>query len=72
MGKIRIRIVKRTARELIEKYREMFTRDFEHNKRIIVKLINVKSKKLRNQIAGYVTHLIAIESKKSEKPVSSV
>ncbi|MEM0380605.1 MAG: 30S ribosomal protein S17e [Desulfurococcaceae archaeon] len=72
MGKIRIRIVKRTARELIEKYRELFTRDFEHNKRIIVKLINVKSKKLRNQIAGYVTHLIAIESKKSEKPVSSV
>ncbi|MEM4817154.1 MAG: 30S ribosomal protein S17e, partial [Desulfurococcaceae archaeon] len=59
-------------RELIEKYRELFTRDFEHNKRIIVKLINVKSKKLRNQIAGYVTHLIAIESKKSEKPVSSV
>ncbi len=69
MGKIRIRLVKRTARELLEKYPDLFTRDFEHNKRVVSRLIETPSKKLRNQIAGYITHLVAIRMKR-EKAVS--
>ena len=70
MGKIRIRLVKRTARELLEKYPDLFTRDFEHNKRVVSKLIDVQSKKLRNQIAGYITHLISIRMKREAEATS--
>lgn len=70
MGKVRTKLVKRVARELLEKYPNLFTRDFEHNKRIISKLATIPSKKLRNQIAGYITHLIAVTEKSRQKEVT--
>ncbi|HID04429.1 MAG TPA: 30S ribosomal protein S17e [Aigarchaeota archaeon] len=60
MGKVRIGIVKRTARKLITMYPDLFTEDFEHNKRVVSQLIETPSKKLRNQIAGYVTRLVRL------------
>ncbi|WFO75615.1 30S ribosomal protein S17e [Desulfurococcaceae archaeon MEX13E-LK6-19] len=63
MGKVRISIIKRTARELLEKYPDLFTRDFEHNKQVVKKLLDVDSKKLRNKIAGYITHLVKIRER---------
>ncbi len=67
MGKVRTKMVKRTARELLEKYPDLFIWDFEHNKRVVSKLLDVRSKKVRNQIAGYITHLIAIRLKREGK-----
>lgn len=64
MGKVRTKLVKRTARELLEKYPELFTSDFNQNKALVSKLINTSSKKLRNQIAGYITHLNKIFKRK--------
>ena len=58
MGKVRTTVVKRTARKLLEKYPDLFTGEFEHNKRVVSMLVELKSKKLRNQIAGYITHLV--------------
>lgn len=69
MGKIRIRLVKRTARELLDKYPDLFTHNFEHNKKVVSKLVEISSKKLRNQIAGYITHLVALRMKR-EKAVA--
>ncbi|MEB3817069.1 MAG: 30S ribosomal protein S17e [Desulfurococcales archaeon] len=66
MGKVRTALVKRTARKLLEMYPDLFTRDFEHNKRVVSVLIEYKSKKLRNQIAGYITHLIKIREKRAK------
>lgn len=63
LGKVRISLVKRTAKELLEKYPDLFTRDFEHNKQVVKKLLDVSSKKLRNQIAGYITHLVKIRER---------
>ncbi len=60
MGKVRIGLVKRTARKLLEMYPDLFTEDFEHNKRVVSQLVEVESKKLRNQIAGYVTRLVKL------------
>ena len=60
MGKVRIGLVKRTARKLLETYPDLFTEDFEHNKRVVSQLVEVESKKLRNQIAGYVTRLVRL------------
>lgn len=67
MGKVRTTLVKRTARKLLEMYPDLFTRDFEHNKRVVSQLIEYRSKKLRNQIAGYITHLIKIREKRAKE-----
>ncbi len=64
MGKVRIRLVKRTARELLEKYPDLFTKDFEHNKLVVRKLVDTKSKRLSNRIAGYIAHLIKIRERR--------
>ncbi len=60
MGNVRIGVVKRTARKLIATYPDLFTEDFEHNKRVVAQLLDTPSKKLRNQIAGYVTRLVRL------------
>lgn len=69
MGKVRTKLVKRVARNLLEKYPDLFTRDFQHNKLVVSKLVAVTSKKLRNQIAGYITHLVSI-TQKARKPTT--
>jgi len=67
MGKVRTILVKRTARKLLEKYPDLFTGDFEHNKRVVSELIEYRSKKLRNQIAGYITHLVNAKRKREQR-----
>lgn len=66
MGKVRIGVVKRTARRLVAMYPDLFTEDFEHNKRVVAKLVELESKKLRNQIAGYVTRLVKLYKRTGE------
>ncbi|HUV61963.1 MAG TPA: 30S ribosomal protein S17e [Thermoplasmata archaeon] len=55
MGNIRPTYIKRVAVELVQKYPEQFTADFQHNKQIVSKLTDVRSVPMRNKIAGYVT-----------------
>ncbi len=57
MGKVRTETVKRAARELIERFPEKFTNEFEANKASVNQVLKAPSKKLRNRIAGYVTRL---------------
>jgi len=64
VGKVRIKIVKRMARKLLELYPDAFTEDFQHNKQIVAIAVNAASKKLRNQIAGYVTHLVKLQKRR--------
>ena len=59
MGKVRTEHVKRMARELVERFPERFTKDFENNKKLVDSLTNISSTKLRNRIAGYTTRLMA-------------
>lgn len=46
----------------MEKYGDKFTTDFGKNKEIMAELIELKSKTIRNIVAGYLTKL-----KKQEK-----
>lgn len=71
MGKVRINVVKRTARELLEKFPELFTNDFEHNKAVVSRLVDARSKRLRNRIAGYVTHLVSVRMKREKAAQSA-
>ncbi|MHA1595996.1 MAG: 30S ribosomal protein S17e [Candidatus Baldrarchaeia archaeon] len=58
MGKIRPAYIKRLARELVRRYPDVFTTDFETNKRLVEKYANVPSKKVRNRVAGYIVRLV--------------
>ena len=55
-GKVRIEL-KRIARELVERFPDKFTTDFENNKKLVDTFTNISSKKLRNRVAGYITQL---------------
>ena len=58
MGRVRTTTTKRASRVLIEKYYPRLTLDFHTNKRIIDEVAVVPSKRLRNKIAGFTTHLM--------------
>ena len=70
MGKVRTKMIKRTAKELLEKYPDAFTNDFEHNKKVVSQLVITGSKRVRNQIAGYITHLVNIRLKREARRIS--
>merc|ERR1712048_675982 len=58
MGRVRTKTVKKAARLIIEKYYQKLTLDFQTNKKITEDVAIVQSKRMRNKIAGYVTHLM--------------
>ncbi len=61
MGNIKQTFIKRTARELFDRYPNEFSKDFEYNKKKVEELTNVISKITRNRIAGYITKLIRMK-----------
>ncbi len=69
MGKVRPDRVKKVARELMKRYPEQFSTDFESNKKLLGSLATLRSLKLRNQIAGYITRLAAISKAAREGEV---
>jgi len=60
LGKVRPDQVKKIARELVRRYPDKFTLDFENNKKLVESLTKVSSTRLRNRIAGYITRLLTI------------
>lgn len=63
MGRIKTKLIKRKTHELKAAHSEHFTTDFEQNKQITNKFTVLKSKKIRNIIAGYMTRLKRAEAK---------
>ena len=55
MGNIRQNYIKRVAIELVSKYNDQFSDDFDHNKKVVAQLTDIKTTVFRNRIAGYVT-----------------
>ena len=70
MGRVRTKTVKRAARELIEKYFYKLSPDFHLNKKILDHVAEISTKRLRNRIAGYTTHLMKRIQKGPVKGVS--
>jgi len=64
LGKVRIDVVKKTARKLMESYPDKFTADFEENKKMVTQLLDPTTKWMRNRISGYVTTLKMTEEKR--------
>ena len=65
MGKVRPDQVKRVARELVSRFPDKFTADFEINKKLVETHTEFISPKLRNRIAGYVTRIVVSKTETS-------
>jgi small subunit ribosomal protein S17e len=55
LGSVRTDQVKRTAKELIRRFPDKFSHDFENNKKVVSAFTKGTTVKVRNQIAGYIT-----------------
>ncbi len=60
LGNVRPEKVKRIARELVRRFPDKFTTNFEENKKVLSSIASIPSTRLRNSIAGYITRLISI------------
>lgn len=63
--------VRRISTELLTRYPDKFAPDFEQNKKLINELATVRSKVLRNTIAGYITSYLRKNSAHKESEVTS-
>lgn len=66
LGSVRTTLIKRISRQLLEKYPEMFTENFEQNKKIVDEVVKIDSKEVKNQIAGYITSIIKVYRRESK------
>ncbi len=57
MGRIKTTMIKRVTLKLFRENPDKFEKNFADNKKVVEELVDVKSKKLRNIIAGYMTRL---------------
>ena len=58
MGRVRTKLIKRAARQIIEKYYSRLTFDFDTNKKLCEEIASIPTKRLRNKVAGFTTHLM--------------
>lgn len=55
MGRVKSIAVKTLGDDLIREHSKKLTTDFEKNKIVLGDLIEIKSKRVRNVLAGYIT-----------------
>jgi len=70
LGNVKPAFVKRIALELLQKFPEEFTDDFEKNKVLVEKLTTISTKNVRNRVAGYITRLMEDRKKIENEPAS--
>ena len=62
MGKVKTEQVKRVGNMLMERFPNKFVNNFDENKRLVDSLTRGTTTRVRNQIAGYITHKISLAS----------
>lgn len=58
MGRIKTWMIKRLGEDLLRQFPDKFCEDFDKNKEVLKDLLEIKSKKLRNVLAGYITKVM--------------
>eukprot|EP00999_Lentomonas_sp_LEN2_P001385 NODE_2420_length_574_cov_145.154362_g2370_i0.p2 GENE.NODE_2420_length_574_cov_145.154362_g2370_i0~~NODE_2420_length_574_cov_145.154362_g2370_i0.p2 ORF type:complete len:138 (+),score=38.63 NODE_2420_length_574_cov_145.154362_g2370_i0:78-491(+) len=58
MGRVRTKTVKKSSRVIVERFYPKLTMDFHTNKKLIGEVAVIPTKRLRNKIAGFTTHLM--------------
>ena len=60
MGKVKTDQVKRTGKELMNRFPDKFNTNFDENKHSVDTLTEGTTTRVRNQIAGYITRTLAL------------
>ena len=58
MGKIRPTYIKRTAKEIYEKYGKELGKDFDGNRAFLKDKVKFQSDRIENRVIGYLTTLV--------------
>lgn len=58
MGNIRTSLVKRLSKQIVRDFHDQLNTDFQNNKMVVEEVCSPMTKKVRNQIAGYVTNIM--------------
>jgi small subunit ribosomal protein S17e len=60
LGKVKTEHIKRLGQELMSRFPDKFSSNFDENKRAVDALTEGATTKVRNQVAGYITHTISL------------
>jgi small subunit ribosomal protein S17e len=60
LGKVKTEHIKRLAQELMLRFPNKFSSNFDDNKHAVDALTRGATTKVRNQVAGYITHTISL------------
>ncbi|MEM2999267.1 MAG: 30S ribosomal protein S17e [Candidatus Bathyarchaeia archaeon] len=75
LGKVKTEHIKRLAKELMNRFPDKFSTNFEDNKRAVDTLTRGATTRVRNQIAGYITHAMilkrAVQSTETEEEIAA-
>lgn len=55
MGRIKTQQIKSAGNEIFSNHADKFSKDFEKNKLAVAEVAEIRSKKIRNILAGYLT-----------------
>jgi len=64
--------IRRISTELMTAYKGKFDTDFAHNKKVLNEIAIVRSKGLKNEIAGYISSYLRRELEEQEEKESEV
>ena len=72
MGKVKTEQIKRVGKELMARFPDKFTSNFDENKRLVDTLTQGTTTRVRNKIAGYITRTISLsQANSSTEPLAS-
>jgi small subunit ribosomal protein S17e len=63
LGKVKTEQIKHLAKELITRFPDNFSENFEDNKRTVSALTEGTTTRVRNQVAGYITRTYVLNQK---------
>jgi small subunit ribosomal protein S17e len=60
LGKVKTEQIKRTGKELMTRFPNKFSNNFEENKKLVNVLTAGTTIRVRNKVAGYITRTVAL------------
>jgi small subunit ribosomal protein S17e len=72
LGSASTKQIKRMAKELIRRFPDRFSNDFEKNKQLVNSSVTGGTPKVRNLIAGYITRCFARAVQEQELPEETI
>lgn len=63
MGKVKTEQIKHLAKELIARFPDKFSTNFDENKTMVSELTEDITTRVRNQVAGYITRTYTLNQK---------